>query len=404
MYICYKVLKTLFMENNVKKPNFYQKAYWKDKKFTWPTIVDKWKKMRRFHKQVLLSISSSFLLLVLFWFLLRITGHHDPLVTVKIFCKDNGIAVFFATVLAVVGLIAAINWKSGDPLSWFVKNVCLAVMWVTSTVILLSSIFGVLTTHLEGVEKNALRIEHQDKVTNLKDSLTKKFAYELKLAERPATVLKEQIKDLNQTIDSFTTATAVLTAAKTDLKKQLTLAKADGAIANEKAEAIKASFDSIAKRPIVSVDTAGVKSVPYDTLLILGLLIIISLVSSRFFKGFTMVPVKARRVYIPLVLVGVMLVLCFPYLQSLVWSSSEKRTPQEEVVVVQSPKDSIAPEPQKKKEISVVEIKEKEKTPSVAPTISVGRTKVVRRKIIPRYCPPKNGGGKMKLYNTKPPL
>jgi hypothetical protein len=77
------------MENNVKKPNFYQKAYWKDKKFTWPTIVDKWKKMRRFHKQVILSISSSFLLLVLFWFLVRAMRWFDLPPVVKI-ATENG--------------------------------------------------------------------------------------------------------------------------------------------------------------------------------------------------------------------------------------------------------------------------------------------------------------------------
>jgi TRAP-type C4-dicarboxylate transport system permease small subunit len=264
-----------------------------------------------------------------------------------IFFKSNGVLHFFAVTIVITGIMLGINWKWGDPTSWIWKKIGYVWLHVTSTFMCAYFYIGAPKVNLKEVDVYALNEKWEDKMFTREDSLRKKFAYELKLAERPSTVLKEQIKDLNQTIDSFTTATAVLAAAKTDLKKQLALAKADGAIANEKTEAIKASFDSIAKSPTVSGGIQRLKRVPYGALLIVGLLIIISLFSSRFFKDFTMVPVKARRVYIPVVLAGVMLFLCFPYLQSLVWSSSEKRTPQEEVVV-QSPKDSIAI-PDKKK-------------------------------------------------------
>lgn len=366
-------------------------------------LLNKWEGMKRIHKDLIMVVLFSVIILSLTLLSLRFSGDKKPLDTFIAFTISNGFTLFLPLMLFLSFAIFAVNWRFAGRDTWLWRKIGYVLLFLTSTILYISVVSKAITVHMNEVERHRLNIEYQDKMASLKDSLHRKFVRDIKVAQKPINELREQIKDLNQTIDSFTTATSVLTAAKTDLKKQLTLAKTDGAIANEKAEAIKASFDSIAKRPIVSVDTAGVKSVPYDTVLILGLLIIISLVSSRFFKGFTMVPVKARRVYIPLVLMGVMLVLCFPYLQSLVWSPSEKKIPQEEVVV-QSPKDSIAPEPQKKKEISVVEIKEKEKTPSVAPTISVGRTKVVRRKIIPRYCPPKNGGGKMKLYNTKPPL
>ena len=147
---------------------------------------------------------------------------------------------------------------------------------------------------------------------------------------------------------------------------------------------------------------------------IAGLLILVllfSVVSIKFFPAFTTISVKARRWYIP---IGILLIIGMLYYSetkqqvvsflqkknTVVKDSTEKK---ESTIIPAKKNDAPVQEPilspPKTDQIKDSAQKEEASIPVVPKTIP----RVASKKVVPRYSPPKNTGGKMKVHYTKPP-